>query len=111
MHETSLINIIALHALSIFAVVLFLVSTTLLYPIENFANALSVCTLFLIVGVVLMYKKPFITKIVFLTTVTGAVLTIATYILTTNQDWTAFTFVFTLLGISCFLLLLLALRF
>ncbi len=111
MNKTSLINLIALHLISVFALFLFLVSATLLYPIGNFADILAFLLLSSIAGIFFIYKKPNIAKKLFITTATGTLLTITTYIITTEQDWTVFIFIFTLLGSSCFLLLLLAIRF
>ena len=111
MNKRLIIDMIALHLLSIFAIVLFLVSATLLYPIGNFADILAYLLLLSITGVFFIYKKPNITKKLFITTVVGTIITITTYILTTKQDWTAFTFIFVLLASACLLLLFLAIRF
>ena len=113
MKETikALINIFTLHALSIFSVALYFLSVALLYPIDYFAHALSYLGMLSAIGILFIYKKPNITKKLFIATALGAILTVLFYILTTAQDWTIFTFVFVLLGASCMLLLFLAIRF
>ena len=105
------INLIILHLISIISVLLFFVSIILLYPIGYFADALSYLGILSAIGILFIYKKPNITKIIFLTTVLGSILTILLYILTTSQDWTVFTFIFILVTLPCILLSTLAIRF
>ena len=107
----TIINTFALYAISIFSVALYFISVALLYPIGYFDHALSYLGMLSAIGILFIYKKPSITKKLFITTVLGAILTVLLYILTTVQDWTIFMFVFVLLGASCILLLFLAIRF
>jgi len=106
-----LVDIIILHIISILSIALYIFSTALLYPIGYFSHVIFYFIIFSVLGVFFIYKKPNITKNLFITTVIGAFLTVLSYILTTEQDWTIFTFIFVLLSISCILLLFLATYF
>lgn len=107
----NIVNLIILHLISIFSVLLFFASTLFLYPIGYFAHALSYLGMLSAVGILFIYKKPNITKKLFLTTALGSILTVLLYILTTSQDWNTFTFLFVLLTLPCILLFTLAIRF
>ncbi len=107
----NIINLVILHLISIFSVLLFFALIILLYPIGYFADALSYLGILAVIGVLFIYKKPNITKKLFLTTALGSILTVLLYILTTSQDWNTFTFLFVLLTLPCILLFTIAIRF
>ncbi|MBU1557723.1 hypothetical protein KKC45_02070, partial [Patescibacteria group bacterium] len=101
----SIIYAIILSIITLIGIVLFLFSSALLYPIGYFASALMVFLIFSVVGIFFIYKRPSIAKNLFSITVAGTFLTIFSYIISTEQDWTFFRFVFGFLGTACFLLL------
>lgn len=101
----NIVDAIALSTMTLIGIVIFLFSSALLYPIGYFASALMVFLIFSVVGIFFIYKRPNIAKNLFSITVIGAFLTILSYILSTEQDWTFFRFVFSFLGTACLLLL------
>lgn len=107
----NIINLIVLHFISIFSVILFFLIIVLLYPMGYFASALFYLDILSAIGILFIYKKPNITKKLFLITALGSILTVLLYILTTSQDWNTFTFLFVLLTLPCILLFTLAIRF
>ncbi len=107
----TIINIFALHIVSIFSVALYFLSVLSFYPIGYFAHILSYLGILSAVGILFIYLKPSITKKFFIVTILGAIFTIFLYILTTEQDWTVFAISYVLMGVSCVLFLFLALRF
>jgi hypothetical protein len=107
----NIINLLILHLISIFSFILLGVAVAFLYPIGYFDHALSYLWMLSGIGILFIYKRPDITKKLFLITVLGSVLTILLYILTTSQDWTIFWFIYILFSIPCILLFTLAVNF
>lgn len=100
-----LLDAIIIHITTLIGIILYIPSAVLLYPIGYFASTLMVFLIFSVVGFFFIYKRPNIAKNLLLITVTGAFLTILSYILTTEQIWTEFNFVFGFLGFGCLFLL------
>lgn len=101
----NLINLILLHLVSIISIAFYYFIANFLYPIGYFASSLVFFLIFSVVGIFFLYKKPNVTRILYTITVVGTFLTILSYILTTDQDWTIFIFVFELLSLPCLIIL------
>lgn len=107
----NIINLIILHLISIFSFLLLAVAVIFLYPIGNFDNVLSYLWMLSGVGILFIYKRPDITRKIFLTTVIGSILTILLYILTTPNDWTVLVVAYVFFALPCILLSTLAIFF
>ncbi len=101
-----MVDMIVLHIIVALGLLLYLPIMTLLYPIGHyFVEVLEIFFVISFIGWFLMYKKPKIARNLFVTTVVGTFLTILFYILTTEQNYSFFTFIFTILSSSLMFLL------
>ncbi|MFC1623495.1 hypothetical protein ACFL05_00015 [Patescibacteria group bacterium] len=104
-NSSRIVDVIVIYIISIVGVILYIPSATLLYPIGYFSHVIAYLLLFSIIGMFFIYKKPNIAKNLFLINGIGTLLTTGLYILTTEQDWTVFNFMFEILTLSCFFIL------